>query len=115
MTPGEVGKQLAELIAEERAKFSGLGLHIIDQQLLAALGVTTPVSEPPTGVEPMTDADAKRFGLTPMQFGKKYIGQTVDSVPLDYLVWMADESRKTWRTLHAYLNSPRIKRERDAS
>lgn len=63
--------------------------------------------------EPMGDAEAAHFGRNQeMPFGK-HAGRIVDSVPLDYLVWLADQpSAMSFTTeLRRYLKSERIQRE----
>ena len=60
----------------------------------------------------MTDEQARVFGLSTMPFGE-FKGWKVHNVPLDRLEWYSDS--KFQRQLVRYLNSPNIKRERDAS
>lgn len=65
-----------------------------------------------TADQPMTDEQARVFGLTEMPYGE-FKGQSINSVPFDRLEWYADS--KFQKLLIRYLNSPRIKRERDSA
>jgi len=60
--------------------------------------------------QPMTDEQARAFGLTEMPYGE-FKGKPVNSVPFDRLEWYADS--KFQKRLIRYLNSPSIKRARD--
>jgi len=66
---------------------------------------------PRWNMEPMTDAQAKAFGASKMPFGM-HNGRRVDEVPIDYLERVADPN-EFQRALRRYLNSPRIKAERE--
>lgn len=76
----------------------------------ARLAELKPTQQPDESSEAMTDEESKRFGEQPMQFGK-YEGQSIDVVPIDYLVWLADKQGKFCARLNRYLRSPRIKAE----
>jgi hypothetical protein len=60
---------------------------------------------------PMTDVEARAFGLSKMPFGE-FKGWPVDKVPLDRLEWYSDS--KFQEQLKRYLNNPRIKQERES-
>jgi uncharacterized protein (DUF3820 family) len=68
--------------------------------------------ERPVGLEPMTEDEAKCFGNSDMTFGH-YAGRRIDDVPIEYLTWLTDQSRTFLQSIHRYLNSLRIKRERE--
>ena len=56
----------------------------------------------------MSDRKSREFGRRVVEFGK-FRGQRYDDVPLDYLEWLADQGTE----LQAYLESRRVKEERD--
>lgn len=59
---------------------------------------------------PMSRQEAHDWGQnTQMPFGK-HMGDRVDSVPLEYLLWL-DEQPDFRRQLHQYLASPRVQEE----
>ena len=61
---------------------------------------------------PMTDEEAKPFGIrTTMPYGE-FKDRRVDDVPLDRLLWYADQ--RFTDELRRYLKSPRIQAEIDA-
>lgn len=115
--PVEAARQLIELIVEEGQGQDIFGRRIIANRIIGALSGWQSESRKEiardVSLEPMTDEEAKRFGKETMTFGK-HCGKQIDSVDLDYLSWLADNSRQTWRNLHRYLNSPRIRIERIA-
>jgi len=113
--PAIVGDTLAELIRAELAGCTPTAQRIIANRIKAAIeSWIEPGEKPLQSVPPMTDQEAFLFKQERMEFGK-YTGQCVCDVPLDYLEWLADASRKTWRQIHGYLNSPRVKQEREAA
>ncbi len=57
--------------------------------------------------KPMTDDEAKRFGLQPMPFGRHHFGKPIKDVPLDYLLWLETEPDFR-RQLNRYLRSRRM-------
>jgi len=66
-----------------------------------------PAAKPaPTVCEPFTDAQARAWGRTRMQFGV-HAGQPIDQVPLSYLEKLAEPNDFT-RHLRRYLASQRI-------
>lgn len=109
---GTVGDTLAQMVREELEGRDEVGQRIIANRVRHAIEAWVHVGEtPPQPVKPMTDQEATAFECEPMEFGK-YNGVPVKDVPLDYLEWVADAGRKTWRQIHAYLNSPRLLAER---
>ena len=111
--PIEIGESLADLIRGALDDESEIGKRIILNRIASELPPQKP--EATLNIVPaMTDQEARTYGSESLPFGKR-AGEPIDSVPLSYLVWLADESRQTWRRLHAYLNSPRIKAERDGN
>jgi hypothetical protein len=59
--------------------------------------------------KPMTDDESRKFGQRAIEFGR-YACQPVESVPLDYLLWL-DEQPDFRRDLNKYLRSDRIQQE----
>jgi hypothetical protein len=57
----------------------------------------------------MTDDESRKFGQRAIEFGR-YACQPVESVPLDYLLWL-DEQPDFRRDLNKYLRSDRIQQE----
>lgn len=113
--PATVGDALAELIQAELEGHAPIAQRIIANRVKAAIELWIPArAQAPADLIPMTDQEALAFEQDRMEFGK-YSGRPVGDVPLDYLEWLADAGRKTWRQIHAYLNSPRVKREREAA
>ena len=109
---GYIGDTLAELIRDELDKRSDpLEKRIIVNRIKAEISEwTTTEKVPRAPVAPMTRQEAIAFEQTTMEFGK-YAGVKIADVPLDYLIWLADAGRKTWRQVFAYLNSERVKGE----
>ena len=116
MTPGQIAEELKDLIIDEVSGLDELGRRIVANRLIGVLTGWLPEQKKaaiePIMLEAMKDGEARAFGNSPMLFGK-YAGQLVDSVDLDYLRWLADSSRETWRDLTRYLTSPRISGEED--
>ena len=110
--PSETGEAIAALISDAFETHPGpISERIIANRVRCALPAERLTTASITdSLPPMSDEQAKAYGKTQIQFGK-YSGQEIDSVPLDYMIWLADQSRDTWRLLHSYLNSPRIKAE----
>lgn len=112
MNVPEIAKELVGMIELEVSDLDELGRKILARRILDCLRpwLLTETAKPDP-LEPFTDEEARRFGAELMAFGK-HAGERIDSVDLEYLLWLADASRTTWRGLHRYLNSPRIKAER---
>ena len=115
-TPPEVAAELIEILKDETAGMDDLGRRIVANRLAEVITPWLPTPARPEAADPrdspMSDTEAKAHGQTQtMRFGK-YEGRRIDDVPLDYLIWLADESRRLWKEMHRYLNSPRIKKER---
>ena len=64
-----------------------------------------PKQDKPT-VDSMSDSEVEEFEGAVIKFGK-HSGKKYGDVPLEYLIWLNDQSSK----LRRYLNNPRIKRE----
>ena len=59
----------------------------------------------------MTDEESRRFGQTPMRFGK-HAGDRIDDVPIDYLIWLAEYQRNNFKDdLRRYVQSRRVQAE----
>jgi len=69
-----------------------------------------PKQSPAATHPPMTYQEAREFGSEEMEFGK-YLGLPIDQVPIEYLVWLADEKDGFKKQLRRYLQSPRIAAE----
>jgi hypothetical protein len=114
MPPTELAQQLIDLIVGEAANLDEIGHRIVALRIINAMSVWLPHEKQdridPATIEPFTDQQARQFGATAMEFGK-HAGKRVDEVDLNYLVWLADASRATWRNLTRYLRSPRIAAE----
>lgn len=61
---------------------------------------------PPSPVEPLSDEDARKFGVKVLGFGC-YRDQRYDEVPLEYLMWIADKNTQLVR----YIRSRRVQSE----
>ncbi len=107
----DAGTLLAELVREEMSKRNEIEQRIIANRVKMTISKWISSGQiPPQPVEPMTDQEALVFEREIMEFGK-YSGMQIKDIPLDYLIWLADAGRKSWRNTHAYLSSPRISRE----
>lgn len=62
----------------------------------------------PKSVSPMTQQEARDFGSVTVPFGK-FNNVAVDNVPMDWLVWLADQTFVD--DLRRYLESERVKSE----
>lgn len=117
MNAGETAAELVALLESEITGMDDLGKRIIANRLAEVILplMAAPVRQEPllATTAPMSDVEAHAYGQTHiMRFGK-FEGKRIDAVPLDYLIWLTDESRRLWKEMHRYLNSPRIKQERD--
>lgn len=114
MNAAQRARDLLDLIVDECNGMDNIGRRIVANRIVATLVAWLPEEKKSAVaeiVEPFTDEEAKRYGAEVMAFGK-HAGERIDAVDLDYLVWLADASRATFRGLHRYLNSPRLKAER---
>jgi hypothetical protein len=103
MTAGQVAEELLELLELEFDKLDPVGQRIVANRLLERLSAWLPEPKPLPPVEPMTEQQAKAYGLSALDFGK-HAGEELRDVPVDYLEWLADASRDLWRNLHGYLH-----------
>jgi hypothetical protein len=110
---GDAAKELVALIQSDLEQQPALGKRIIVNELLRLLAPPDPPTDKPDPLAPMTDVEAKYFGEKEMQYGK-HAGAKYRDIPLHYLAWLADESKRTWQTLTRYLNSSQVQREWDA-
>jgi uncharacterized protein (DUF3820 family) len=99
-------EQVAEL-ADEEAKVHGRRFW---EQLMLIVSAHVPPPRKPRKVpaEPMTDKEARLFGMQPMPYGE-YVAKPVDDVPLPRLQWYADQTFTD--DLRRYLESSRIRNE----
>jgi hypothetical protein len=81
------------------------------ETLARRLPLPTPPAMRPIGVEPFSDAQARAWGKTRIQFGK-YEGQQIDQISLAYLEKLAEPNDFT-RHLRRYLASQRIALEEE--
>jgi hypothetical protein len=108
-TAGEVGDAIRKMIEEEMARRDPLEQRIIANRVKLAIEYWIKAKQTsPRPIEAMTDQESLLYELEKMQFGK-YEGQPIGDVPLDYLEWLADASRGTWRKIQSYLMSKRAK------
>ena len=116
MNPAEVANEIIEILNSEISGMDDLGQRIVANRLAEVIQPYLPIMLHSTAPEvkdiPMTDAEAKAYGQTKLEFGK-FANVRIDATPMSYLTWLCDESRSTWKRLHRYLNSSRIKHERD--
>lgn len=74
----------------------------------AALEIVPLPKQNGPALEPMSDAESRRFGKTLMPFGK-YADESIDNVPTSYLDWLATSDDAIFiKQLNRYLASPRI-------
>ena len=112
-TPADVGEELAGFVSDVLLDNNDVGKRIIANRVLAVLSEWMPRPKPERDVViPFTDGESKAFGREAMPFGK-HSGAPIDEIPIEYLVWLSDNSISFWKSLHRYLNSPRIKAERE--
>lgn len=94
MTPTEV----FDLIGDEIQRMT-----VLERRVLAGMIHRDESPAPPaTQLEPMSDREYWEFELRMMEFGR-HCGEQMRDIPRDYLAWLADQSRQTWRDLHRYL------------
>jgi len=112
-TAAERGDELAEFVADaimsEMTEGERQVVYSRVRNALAALPMyrPPPVAPHPT-IRPMTDAEAERFEMTPLDFGR-YRGVLIQTVPLDYLCWFADQPEQQVKAdIRRYLKAPRI-------
>ena len=105
-------EELLELIIEEGDGVGEVGRRILANRIVPVLARWLPSDKKakPHEIEPFSDKEAKQFGAELMVFGK-HVGERIDTVDLQYLQWLADASRDTWRGLHRYLNNPAIQKK----
>lgn len=110
---GEKAAELIAFISSEAEDCDEIGKRIIANRIMEAVAGWSQPKTPATpavAIQPMDDAEARRYGKQSLGFGQ-HADEPIEDVPLEYLCWLADTSRQTWQSLHRYLNSPRIKRE----
>lgn len=114
-TPADIGTELAGLIADELLPLDEVAKRIVINRIQAVLALHCVVAraavQASSALTPFTDAEARRYGNTPMVFGK-HTGTLVCYVPTEYLEWLADSSRELWNNLHRYLGNMRVRCER---
>jgi len=113
MNAGETAAELVSFIISEASSYDEIGKRIIANRISEAIAGWLPSKAPvstPVALQPMDDKEAKEYGKQTLGFGQNAY-EPIENVPLEYLCWLADQSRQTWQSLHRYLNSPRIKRE----
>ncbi|OHB80873.1 MAG: hypothetical protein A2W31_11495 [Planctomycetes bacterium RBG_16_64_10] len=112
MTPAEIADQLCELIASETRGMDTVATRIVANRIARVIEPWLPLRDKSaaTLVQPMTNSEARVFEQETIEFGK-HAGTKFKDVPLDYLIWLADKCRRTWRKIHAYLDSDRVRGE----
>ena len=113
MIPGELAKQLVDLMNAELFSMDAVGrrivLNCVQEYIQPFLQPSKPAAPAAIVPSPMDEREAQQYGETAWKFGK-YSGKTVKEIPGSYLAWLADQSRDTWRNLTRYLNSDYAKR-----
>jgi len=111
MNVAKRAEEIIELIVEEAADAGDVGRRIFANRIIKALSGWVPAEKvQPHEIEPFSDEEAKRYGAELMAFGK-HVGERIDTVDLQYLQWLADASRDTWRGLHRFLNNSKIRKK----
>ena len=103
----ERARSVIALMVEEASSITPDICEAFWDEIRKSLPQSTPVA---LSNQPMTDEQARVFGLSPMPFGE-FKGWPVHNVPLDRLEWYSDS--KFQQQLVRYLNSPKMKQERD--
>ncbi len=112
MVPGDIATQLVELVQSECEGLDEVGKRIVANRL-AELVEPWRVKKPlnhPAALVPYTEAEAIAFEQEVITFGM-HSGKRYADVPLEYLQWLADQSRQNFHCLWRYLKSERVKRE----
>jgi uncharacterized protein (DUF3820 family) len=109
----QIAEQLVDLVLGETKAMSKDAKVAFFETLARLLPVSVPPAKPLAGIEPFTDAQARAWGKTRIQFGK-YQGQQIDEIPLSYLEKLAEPNDFT-RHLRRYLASTRIALEQEAA
>ena len=106
----DFAESIKELIGSEWESYSEVERVIVARRVTALLAPLLPKPNDTTPERPMTDVESREFGTEQIPFGK-FRGTPYDSVPLEYLEWLADESLVMAQNLRRYLKSRRIKGE----
>lgn len=125
MTPTSPIESVIELVKGEAEHLDPTARHVLARHLLCLVGpwiqgshvlvvADKPIATSRTELAPMTDRESLDYERTKLGFGE-HGKKLIRDVPLDYLAWLADESRRTWMLLHRYLNAPRIRLQRRSS
>jgi hypothetical protein len=111
----EVAAEIAELAIGETKGMDCDALAAFYETLARLLPLPRPAPSPAVEarIEPFSDAQARCWGKSRMQFGK-YEGQAIDQVPLSYLEKLAEPNDFT-RHLRRYLASHRIAIEQEVA
>ena len=117
MNYGEQGDALAALVCEELTNCQDMtGRQIMASRVLRAIRAAgldnhEPRKPMPTQPEPMTDEQVAFFEHHKTVPYGKYAGQRVGDVPLDYLVWLVEDTDDFKEAVRMYLENKRIARE----
>jgi uncharacterized protein (DUF3820 family) len=103
----EQARILIALITEEATNITSDAIESFWDEIRQSL---PPIDIQSTSNLPMTDEQARIFGLTLMPFGE-FKGQAIRDVPMGRLEWYSDSQFQ--KQLVRYLNSPKIKQKRD--
>lgn len=111
----ESAEALAELVVAEYSALDSdpaeaFSAWIAGRLIQAGVIAAPPPAEP--AVEPFTDEQSRWFGNRPMPYGK-HAGSCIDQVPLDYLIWMAEQPDDFKDNLRRYIKSQRIQQEQE--
>lgn len=107
----ESAYQIAELARLETIPLSAVARSRFWESLRdeVAKEVPAPVV---VGPKQMNDAELREFGRSTMPFGV-HLGKRIDNVPIEYLDWLLGNAAEFLVNVRQYLNSPRIKAERE--
>ena len=107
----EQARTAAGLVVEEAGRIPADARAAFWEELQKMLIFPQPLATAPArpAVEPMTDRQARTFGLSLMPFGE-FRGDKIDDVPLDRLEYYAEPTPFV-RMLRKYLASRRIQDE----
>ena len=106
----ECATTLAEMAKEEALQFPEAMRPVFFEEIARRLDVKL-WSAPSPGVEPFTDAQARVWGKTRIQFGA-HAGEQIDQIPIAYLEKLTEPNDFT-RHLRRYLASHRVALEEE--
>lgn len=103
-------RQIVELITTTHGAYRAHEQEAFTTALRNELNLVLASAEAKVDVEPMSDEVARRFGNNTMGFGK-YVGQRIDEIPIDYLLWFVEQKDTFKQELRRYIKSRRVQAE----